>query len=153
MQSIPSVAVFETIIDSLQKEGLKGGDIYWKVDETVCEAKGRAPLDNIACLLWPMVSDLQNFVKKHKMGLLGLHQKQILIMPMQALLCDYHGADDSTEAIKSVFGMTTKRQVVLNNQLRTKISRLVLAILSVRPFQERMEKIFECKYQNGHQED
>ncbi|CAJ1955922.1 unnamed protein product [Cylindrotheca closterium] len=61
VQSIPSVAVVTILMDSLQKQGLKRGDIYWKVDESVCEVKGRAPLDNISALLWPMVLDLYSF--------------------------------------------------------------------------------------------
>lgn len=146
VQSIPSVAVFTILMDSLQKEGLKQGDIYWKVDETVCPAKGRAQLDNIASLLWPMVLDVLYFMKKHNKALLNNQESQ-QIFAMQALLCDNHDSDESTEAIRKVLDLTSEKQKALNNQLRTKISRLVLAILRVRPFQERMEKIFEYKYE------
>jgi len=159
VQSIPSVAVFAILMDSLQKEGLKRGDIYWKVDETVCEAKGRAQLDNIAALLWPMVLDLQRFLEKNKKTLIMKQQQQEeeqqqAKMAMQALLCDNHDSDESTEAIrKALATITSDKQRALNNQLRTKISRLVLAILRVRPFQERMEKIFEYKYKKNPNND
>ncbi|CAJ1955920.1 unnamed protein product [Cylindrotheca closterium] len=69
-------------------------------------------------------------------------------MAIQALLCDNHDSDESTEAIQKVLAAISEKQRSLNNQLRTKISRLVLAILRVRPFQQRMEKIFEYKYEN-----
>ncbi|KAL3936669.1 MAG: hypothetical protein SGBAC_008066 [Bacillariaceae sp.] len=144
VQSIPSVAVFAILMDSLQKEGLKKGDIYWKVDETLCKARGRATLDNIAALLWPMVVDLQNFLKAHKKTLMKQEEKQA--MAIQALLCDNHDSDESSEAIRNVLATISDKQGALNNQLRTKISRLVLAILRVRPFQQRMEKIFGYNY-------
>lgn len=205
VQSIPSVAVLTVVLDTMLHEDNNGdggnddntrerrqrnrrsssvlqpGDIYWKVDGTVCKAKGRALLDNVARLLWPMVLDIQLFLAQHEKTFGGAKEANDKTddgssvsarIVMQALLCDNHDGDKKDDdddddnnsknnnniqhqscnsAIRMALGASkqSEEQAALCNQLRTKIIRLVLALLRVKPFQRRMGRIFQHPYMNG----
>lgn len=136
IQSIPAVAILTIIVDSIQDKTLKDGDIKWSIDGCVCKEVDRKLDDAITECLWPMVRSIQR--------LLLLKEKKVLLEDnielLRAMLCA--NSEKENEDVKRVLQGDGEEMHVINNQIRTKINSLVLAILRVKPYQQRMDSIF-----------
>lgn len=150
IQSIPAVAVLQVLTDTVNDKDLENGDLKWSIDGTICKQTQRPARDGILQHLWPMVRDLKRTLQVNQTtGLLDDENLQVL----KAMLCA-NGETENEECQRilqnqqaSNGGKTSLH--VLNNSIRTKINRLVLAILRVKPYQDRMTSVFTHKYYRG----
>lgn len=142
IQSIPAVTILHVLADSVNEKGLKAGDLKWSIDGTICKQSQRPVGDGILNHLWPMVRDLKQTLQADKKTALTAENIQVL----SVMLCA-NGAQE-TEISKDALEKANPAHRALNNSIRTKINRLVLAILRVRPYQDRMRGIFSHDYED-----
>jgi hypothetical protein len=145
IQSIPSVAIWTVLIASCSSHHPVGPkEIRWEVDGTVCKQETHVTNDPIARFLWPMVMDLKHFLSTtNSADTFSPDNIQIVT----ALLCS--NAEVNTPRVEQSLLLRTNldsTQQQHNNQIRVRITALVLALLRVRPFQERMNDIFMHDY-------
>jgi hypothetical protein len=148
IQSIPAVAILTVLMDSVkQEEGLGKDDLRWTVDGTICRERPRAD-DAIAQRLWPMVTEIKRLLHSQR------QQEEFLAQPnldvLAAILCA--NMQIETQKIKETLGGAKSCHEQLNKRLQTKITALVLAVLRVKPFQQRMNRIFTQEYNVGDPE-
>merc|ERR1712157_305757 len=95
--------------------------------------------DAITECLWPMVRSIQTLFR--------LKTKKVLVEDnievLRAMLCS--NSEKENEDIKRVVQGAREDMLAINNEIRTMINWLVLAILRVKPYQERMDSIFSSK--------
>lgn len=146
LQAIPAVAILTILVDTLNEgDALEPEDIMWKVDGTMCKKKDRPPLDNVAQLLWPKVMQAKRQLDNSKQNLASPENVRILT----ALLCA--NTDETTDELKAFVkaekaDINTHPQYVANGRVRAPLVDLSLAILRVKPFQDRMTQIFDHAY-------
>jgi hypothetical protein len=148
MQAIPAVAILHILVDTVQDTEARKDDILWKIDGTLCKCKDRPPLDNVAAFFWPKVMETKRLLSKKT-------NKQMVLSEVQnanilaAMLCS--NTDKTTDSLQAF----VKAQKVdengqphsaANRHIRAKLVELSLAILQVKPFQDRMTAIFEYGY-------
>ena len=106
----------------------------------MCGESARLVGDGVKDHLWPMVRDIKSLLLSNQTKVLTEENLQVLT----AMLCS--NSDDDTDKSKQIMATAPEANRALNNTIRTKINRLVLAILRVKPYQERMQLIYTHKY-------
>lgn len=140
IQSIPAVAILQVLSDSVNEKGLKDGDLKWSIDGTICKQNARPVGDGILNHLWPMVRDLKRTLQVNKKTALAAENLKVLTV----MICANNEKENKN--IQSVLDQASPANRALNNDIRTKINRLVLAILRVKPYQDRMSSILTHEY-------
>lgn len=147
IQSIPSVTLWKIIVESVSStndhhcegKGLRRDHI----GDTIFNKKHQMN-DPIVNHLSPTFRDLQRFVHAAREEAVAPGNVEVLI----ALLCS--NAQVETPNIQSMLNHVTLPPSTqrLNMLIRVKITSLVLALLRVRPYQDRMKEIFTHDYNN-----
>jgi len=162
--SIPAVAILTILMDSciINESGLEKeyDTIKWH-DGTICNNINRPTSDRILNYLWPMVVDLKKtlILSKSQSELLEANNTKIIT----AMLCS-NSQEDTTDLKKFILeninndngdDSDTKIDEVRdeeNKALRTKIMNLVITITRVKPYINRIGKIYEHKYDDDDAE-
>jgi hypothetical protein len=144
VQSIPAVAILTILADSANDTSLGKEDILWSIGgvRQVCKKEDRPTKDGIANLLWPMAFEVKKMFLAKKKEL----SKSQNIRVLTAMLCA--NSDSETDELKDFLKEKVEehKNYAINNQIRTKINNLTLAILRVKPYQDRMASIFGYDY-------
>ena len=166
VQVVPGVAILSVLVDSVMEPGLGHRDFKWNVDGTLCRAQEYDDeLDATVKHLMRLILDIRSILSRKKKTLCTPENVQ----QIRALLCS--NSNDDTEALKSFLRdeqtqNARENHYPANNLIRTKVNGLVLSLLRVKPYQERMTTIFSYDYagdidsavacgteQNDNQED
>ena len=149
IQSIPSVAIWTILSESVMSEDSRiesPEDILWSVDGTICRKKDRSRYDSVLSHLWPMIMHIRATLEANKHMLVGSPSAMDgTNLMMIALLCSNTESERASVAAIVNQPMDLTR-TTLYRQIRNDITELVFAVLRVRPYQERMEKIFTQDY-------
>ena len=146
IQAIPAVAILEVLRDTVMADETKDDDIWWTIDDTLCKGEDRPQLENVAAFLLPRVVQIKRSLsKKTKKVLCEAPNIKIIT----AMLCS--NTDDTTDTLEEFITAqnisgTSQPHCVANKHIRSKLIELSLAILQVKPFQDRMAVIFDYGY-------
>eukprot|EP00584_Thalassiosira_punctigera_P018126 CAMPEP_0172571278 /NCGR_PEP_ID=MMETSP1067-20121228/130719_1 /TAXON_ID=265564 ORGANISM="Thalassiosira punctigera, Strain Tpunct2005C2" /NCGR_SAMPLE_ID=MMETSP1067 /ASSEMBLY_ACC=CAM_ASM_000444 /LENGTH=610 /DNA_ID=CAMNT_0013363565 /DNA_START=426 /DNA_END=2258 /DNA_ORIENTATION=- len=140
IQSIPAVAILNVLTDSIKDKTTKRGDLKWNIDGTVCKESDRTVQAGIARQLWPMVSSIECLLRNKQASTLTCENLEVLTSMLVA------NNESEPETTTKILAGADPKNHSLNNTVRTMINRMVLAILRVRPYQDRMNKIFTHGY-------
>jgi len=115
-------------------------DLYWQVDGTVCrDCSNLAHNDAIACNLWPTIQDLMKILRHNKEEVVA--RRELMV----ARLCSV--GPETSQAVHSILksedSNLTPRWI---QHTRSMLTNLVLVILRLRPYQQRMSSIYSEKY-------
>jgi len=140
--SIPAIAVLEILVESAFEKGLKKEDIKWSIDGSVCTENDRPSKDAIYKTFWPLVYAIKKAILSNK-ELLADRARSRVIM---AMICD--NGEDCTNELKEFLDSNKKlRSSTQNILLRTMVTNFVLEISRVRPYLNRMSKIYSHTYE------
>jgi len=149
IQSIPSVAIWTILSESVMSEDSRiesPEDILWSVDGTICRKKDRSRDDSVLSHLWPMIMHIRTTLEANKHMLVGSPSAvDGTNLMMVALLCSNTESERASVAAIINQPMDSARTAVYR-QIRNEITELVFALLRVRLYQERMERIFTQDY-------
>eukprot|EP00339_Tiarina_fusa_P026013 CAMPEP_0117004680 /NCGR_PEP_ID=MMETSP0472-20121206/5559_1 /TAXON_ID=693140 ORGANISM="Tiarina fusus, Strain LIS" /NCGR_SAMPLE_ID=MMETSP0472 /ASSEMBLY_ACC=CAM_ASM_000603 /LENGTH=600 /DNA_ID=CAMNT_0004705689 /DNA_START=219 /DNA_END=2021 /DNA_ORIENTATION=- len=137
--------------DTVQDVDTEKDDILWKIDGTLCKGKNRPPLENVAAFFLPKVMEAKRLLSKKtdKRAVLSETSNANILA---AMICS--NTDETTDGLKAFInaqkiGEKGQPNETANRHIRAKLVELSLAILRVKPFQDRMISIFEYSYTSG----
>lgn len=143
VQSIPSVALLTILSDSVNEEGLSKEDIKWTIDGTICKKHERPKYDDVASTLLPMILEIKQMLKSHKQESAKAENIQLIM----AMLCSNGEVDpEALTVFMKENNNPNEESYTTNNQIRTNVINVVMAILRVKPYQERMKNIYTHEY-------
>jgi hypothetical protein len=143
VQSIPAVTVLTILADSINEEGLEEEELKWMIDGTVCKKKDIPLKDGITSCVWPMAFEVKRMLLANKKE----HAEKENIELLKGMLCanNEQDTDELTTFLKANKDLGVKH-LDKNKKIRTKINALVLAILRVKPYRDRMSRIHTHGY-------
>jgi len=148
IQAIPAVAILDILTDTIRDSQTKEEDILWTIDGTLCKGRNRPQLENVAAFLLPKVMQAKRLLSratKKKHTLYETENTKILV----AMLCN--NTDSITDSLREFatakkIGDTSQHNYAENVKIRAKLIELSLAILQIKPFQDRMASIFDYNH-------
>jgi len=155
IQSILGVAIWTILSESVMSERVDTvHDIFWSIGGTLCRVNDRPKDDRIMTFLWPMVMTIRSALESNKQYMVEQSASSkvpstetIRTSAVVALLCS---SSISVAAPLAGQGQEIRppptEASLFHKQVRNQVTALVLAVLRVRPYQERMGRIFEHAY-------
>mmetsp|Transcript_11972 Transcript_11972/g.15996 ORF Transcript_11972/g.15996 Transcript_11972/m.15996 type:complete len:658 (+) Transcript_11972:85-2058(+) len=144
VQSIPAVAILTILAETVNEQGLEKEVLKWSIDGTVCKKRDLPLSDGITSCLWPKVARLKKLLHANKEELASKENIDLL----KAMLCA--NSERDTQEL-SDFLLHSSELKKLNGpkniQIQSEVIDLVLAISRVRPYRERMSRIFSHEYE------
>lgn len=165
IESIPAMSILAVLVDSVNDKNVGKHDIKWNVDGGfICTKEGRPQNDGIIHLLSKNVFELKQLLLKNKKRSSDVKEKyEDNVELLMAMFCS--NKDNSTETLKAFMkkaaakqrqdgglGRRKKRKDDIDKDniiIRTKINSLVLSILRLKPYQDRMSQIYNGCYDFG----
>lgn len=149
VSTIPATSILTILSDSVNNfiEGtMDHEDILWKIDGTVCKEADRQRLDNIERMIWPKVISIKRLLRKKMVDdnqkmLADGHNVQII----QAMICS-NAECLSSELNGFLENNQSQPNSSDNRDIRAKLIELILMLIRVKPYQDRMSMIFDHKY-------
>jgi hypothetical protein len=147
IQAIPAVAILDILVDTIQDDAdTEKGDILWKIDGTLCKSKDRPPLERVAAFFWPKVMEAKRLLSSKKVNKKAILSETLNANILTAMICS--NTDERTDSLEAFvkaqkIGEDGQPNAAANKHIRAKLVELSLAILRVKPFQDRMTSIFE----------
>eukprot|EP00555_Chaetoceros_dichaeta_P002966 CAMPEP_0198248680 /NCGR_PEP_ID=MMETSP1447-20131203/410_1 /TAXON_ID=420782 /ORGANISM="Chaetoceros dichaeta, Strain CCMP1751" /LENGTH=291 /DNA_ID=CAMNT_0043933151 /DNA_START=1184 /DNA_END=2059 /DNA_ORIENTATION=- len=139
--SIPAIAVLDILADSALEKGLGNEDIKWSINDTICKRKDRPMGNAILDFFWPLIYDIKKTILSNNQLLADRTNVRVIM----AMICD-NGKDCATELKQFLDCNETLTSAKINILLRTKLINFMFEMIRVKPYLDRMGKIYEHEY-------
>mmetsp|Transcript_19301 Transcript_19301/g.22985 ORF Transcript_19301/g.22985 Transcript_19301/m.22985 type:complete len:664 (+) Transcript_19301:76-2067(+) len=146
--SIPAIAVLDILADSALEKGLGNEDIKWSINDTICKRKDRPMGNAILDFFWPLIYDIKKTILSNNQLLADRTNVRVIM----AMICD-NGKDCATELKQFLDCNETLTSAKINILLRTKLINFMFEMIRVKPYLDRMGKIYEHEYVKDAEKD